>query len=555
MAGVYRDFFQFEEALTLYAQAQSIFRDINAPLDEAITLNEMGFLDHVLGQQEDALRNYNRGIELVEASFSDLLQPGQAATFLDDQIQIYLRTVNLLADTEAWTDAFHVTEQARARSFLRQLAGSSLTSANGVAVVKEAQQIKNERAALARQLQQLRTAAPEARSDADNAAIAGAEAELEAIDRAFAKFCDRLEQDSLQDAALLCRTDSTLDDIQASLDADTALLSYFFTTDRVLAFVVGHNSFHAMELPVDEDDLRAQIIDGFRGDDLSITSVMPASIGPLYDALVRPVEPYLQAKRLGIVPHDVLHYLSFAALFDGEQYFGDRYSLFTLPSASALIYAQGLRKPAGDAPQALVLGNPTRDLFVTEEQVQSVAARYATAPLLRGQATETSFRSRSSAAALIHVAAHGTYDAADPLRTALQLAPDAQNDGRLEVGEIYTLDLHRATNLVVLSACESNINDLRTQRSLAVSPGDEVISLSRAFLYAGAPAVIASLWAVNAQPTNLLVDRFYTHLNAGAVPAEALQQAQIDVRASYPHPYFWAGFVVIGDPGGNRGVP
>ena len=109
--------------------------------------------------------------------------------------------------------------------------------------------------------------------------------------------------------------------------------------------------------------------------------------------------------------------------------------------------------------------------------------------------------------------------------------------------------------MVVLSACESNINDLRTERSIAVSPGDEVISLSRAFLYAGAPTVLASLWAVPAEQTNLLIDRFYAHWDSGTGADKALQQAQIDVRASYPHPYFWAGFVVTGSPGSGPAQP
>ena len=429
-AGVYRDFFEFERALELYRRAQSIFSDIRAPLDEAITLSEMGFLSQLLDHKADALRYYSRAIELVEASYSDLLQPRQAATFLDDQIGIYLRTVNLLADTGAWTDAFQVSEQARTRSFLNQLAASSLTSASGLAIVKEAQQLKNQSAGQQRLLQYLRGLPPDTRSQADNASIATAEVNLEANDRAFAALCVRLQQDSPQDAELICRTRSTLEDIQASLDEDTSLLSYFVTTDRVLAFVVSRTAFHAVELPIDEDELRTMIVEGFRGDDLRITSAPPRTIRPLYDALVRPIEPYLQTKRLGIVPHNVLHYLAFAALSDGKQYLSDRYSIFTLPSASTLPYAQALRKSTLGPIQALVLGNPTRDLFVVEEQVQNVGARYGAVPLVRSQASETAMRSQASEAWLIHIAAHGRYEPTDPLRTALELAPDARNDGR-----------------------------------------------------------------------------------------------------------------------------
>ena len=245
--------------------------------------------------------------------------------------------------------------------------------------------------------------------------IATAEVNLEANDRAFAALCVRLQQDSPQDAELICRTRSTLEDIQASLDEDTSLLSYFVTTDRVLAFVVSRTAFHAVELPIDEDELRTMIVEGFEPMIRVSPPPHPGQLGRYY-TVARPIEPYLQTKRLGIVPHNVLHYLAFAALSDGKQYRSDRYSIFTLPSASTLPYAQALRKSTLGPIQALVLGNPTRDLFVVEEQVQNVGARYGAVPLVRSQASETAMRSQASEAWLIHIAAHGRYEPTDPLR-------------------------------------------------------------------------------------------------------------------------------------------
>ena len=74
-----------------------------------------------------------------------------------------------------------------------------------------------------------------------------------------------------------------------------------------------------------------------------------------------------------------------------------------------------------------------------------------------------------------------------------------------------------------------------------------MVSLNRAFLYAGTPSVMASLWSVDDKVTGLLMERFYTHLRSGMSKAEALRQAQMDVRAEYPHPYYWAAFVLTGD--------
>jgi hypothetical protein len=94
---------------------------------------------------------------------------------------------------------------------------------------------------------------------------------------------------------------------------------------------------------------------------------------------------------------------------------------------------------------------------------------------------------------------------------------------------------------VVLSACQTNVG--------AVSAGDEVVGLTRAFLFAGTPTVISSLWNVDDKATTVLMERFYTHLRAGMGKAQALQQAQRDVRAQYPHPYYWASFVLTGSAG------
>lgn len=111
----------------------------------------------------------------------------------------------------------------------------------------------------------------------------------------------------------------------------------------------------------------------------------------------------------------------------------------------------------------------------------------------------------------------------------------------MEVHDIYTLDLTKTTNLVVLSACQTQLGEL--------SKGDEIVGLNRAFLYAGTPSVLATLWSVNDKVTGLLMEHFYTHLRSRMAVAEALRLAQMDIRVEYPHPYYWAAFVLTGDGG------
>ena len=118
----------------------------------------------------------------------------------------------------------------------------------------------------------------------------------------------------------------------------------------------------------------------------------------------------------------------------------------------------------------------------------------------------------------------------------------AGGEGDLELHDVLGLDLKK-TNLVVLSGCQSELG--RRSR------GDDVVALSRAFMYAGAPSVIASLWNVDDTATQELMTAFYRHVKDGMNKAEALRAAQIEVRQKRRSPYYWAGFVLTGDPGSS----
>ena len=135
------------------------------------------------------------------------------------------------------------------------------------------------------------------------------------------------------------------------------------------------------------------------------------------------------------------------------------------------------------------------------------------------------------------VSAYRTMIFADPLSSALLLVPGGGEDGRLEVRELFGLDLH--ARLVVLSACETGLG--------ALSRGDELVGLQRAFLYAGTPAVITTLWKVDDRASYELMRAFYDRLS-GLGATEALRQAQRETMRTFPHPFAWAAFGLAGLP-------
>jgi len=158
--------------------------------------------------------------------------------------------------------------------------------------------------------------------------------------------------------------------------------------------------------------------------------------------------------------------------------------------------------------------------------------------LLRQEATKPRTRGPLGSQSLIHLATHADFDQEDPLGSALLLRPEGSDDGRLEVQEIFSLELN--ASLVILSACETSLGRIKE--------GDEVIGLTRAFIYAGTPSVITTLWKVNDRASYELMREFYRNLKSGRNKGEALRQAQLATLAKYPHPYYWAAYQLTGEP-------
>ena len=154
--------------------------------------------------------------------------------------------------------------------------------------------------------------------------------------------------------------------------------------------------------------------------------------------------------------------------------------------------------------------------------------------------TESLVKANSGTSDILHFACHGKFELEHPLYSGLLLLPDKDNDGRLEVNEIFQLQLKPAY-LVTLSACETNVG--------SISPGDEIIGLTRAFIYAGTPSILASLWKVDDQYTEKLMASFYRELkNADKIDALHTARQEIMNEPGKRQPFYWAAFVLIGDP-------
>jgi len=183
----------------------------------------------------------------------------------------------------------------------------------------------------------------------------------------------------------------------------------------------------------------------------------------------------------------------------------------------------------------LAMAPASTRLTYTQQESQSVSQYFSKQRkvLLGNQATESSFKRFAGEFDVIHLATHGYFNKLNPLLSGVMLEPDAQEDGRMEVHEILGLKLH--AQLVTLSACDTALG---SGYFAEVPAGDDLIGLTRAFLYAGTPSVLASLWEVNDRSAVSLMRDFYGRLRTvDKASALAMTQRDLRRRGAYRHPY------------------
>ena len=525
---------QNNTARDFYQKAFEITKEINDTVGSANTLSNIAYLREQENQPELAIDIYKQAVDnFIEKIIFDQSSDESKTSFLEQYLDTYTSLINLLWNQGRFQEAFNYVERARARVFLNQIASRPSDFPADVALLKQEQELRNQINDLNRQIVNLNSGFS---SQRNLRAISNYKSELNTREQEYINLLEQIKRHKPESADLVSVNSAKIEEIQSLLDKDTTLIEYFLTEDRTLAFLVTQDDIIPVTLDVSRPDLIEAVDALYEYDFATLQAIHPGSLQKLHQWLIAPLQNHISTSKLGIVPHNILHYLPFAALTDGEQYLSNEYALFSLPSASVMRFLQDKQKP--DNQILMALGNPTLDLPFAQREVEQISNLYDTQPLINNKALESTIWSQANQANILHLATHGEYNPISPLLSTLHLVEGNGYDGRLEVHEIYGLNLKTATNLVVLSACQTQIGK--------VSRGDEIVGLNRAFLYAGTPSVIASLWNIDDEASSLLMKRFYTYLKEGKSKAEALQLAQKDTRVKYPHPYYWSGFILTG---------
>ncbi|MFS8086799.1 MAG: CHAT domain-containing protein, partial [Acidobacteriota bacterium] len=342
-------------------------------------------------------------------------------------------------------------------------------------------------------------------------------------------------------------------EVAHQLNAGTALVEYVLGERNLVIFVLTSEGLQAKTVPVRAADLQVKV-ETLR--DLMLrknTNEWKLPAAGLYQTLIAPIEDagWLRGiKRVYIAPHAILHYLPFAALLKNtgnqSRFLIDDYILAYLPAAAALVYVE---KPTRSSRSVLAMAPANPRLQYTQQESQSISGLFpAQNKLLLGtRATESSFNQLANRYDVIHLATHGFFNKLNPLLSGVVLEPDAEEDGRLEVHEI--LELRLDADLVTLSACDTALG---SGYFAEVPAGDDLVGLTRAFLFAGTPSVLASLWEVNDRSAVQLMHGFYDELRkSDKATALAKTQREMRARGIYRHPYYWSAFVLVGRMNGK----
>jgi CHAT domain-containing protein len=456
---------------------------------------------------------------------------------------IYRSLIDLLAQQGRMAEAFQVLEASRARSLLSMLAARDLVFDLDVSPEKErARRAVGADYESARQrLERGRAGSQEAALQAKLAELRERQIELEA----------EIRQASPRLAAL--REPQPLDGAQvaAHLSPGTLLIAYSVGSERTIAFALDHggNGPQGYVVPAGEAELRRRI-EAWRRLAREPGRRFRAEARRLYALLLGPLaEPLLRAQRVVISADGPLHALPFAALRDQRGYLAESKALAFVPSGT--VYAQqiGSRHPRRWGPPAafgdpLYAGGTLPPLPGSRREVSALAAAFPeTRTYLARQATEERVKALERDTRFVHFAVHGLVDERAPLDSALALSTRAAPDANADSGFLYAWEVFERvrldTDLVTLSACES--------ASGADRRGEGLIGLTRAFLYAGARSVLASLWTVGDASTGAFMKSFYEAWARGATKAEALRLAQVDAIRRGQRPLRWAGFQLYGD--------
>jgi tetratricopeptide (TPR) repeat protein len=503
--------------------------------------NTLGRLKELNGAIDQAEQLYSKAIEQMESLRGNIRLDEMRLSFGRDKYQVYENMVGLKLAKGDRHAAFQFVERSKSRTLIDLLE-------------KNLETVWDTGADESPRLQRIRKIREELNIFYSRLNEVGATARAAAADTVTKEEISRREQELVELlrevgseksgwATLQSMKIPSVEEVNAMLGRDEVLVEYYTIGDRFQAFVIGHDSFHVVQDLTTIKDVRACLkgltfqlskfhleTDYVQKHTQRLLRATQHHLNELYKQLIEPLKDYLSGRSIVFVPHNMLHYLPFQALYDGTNYLIDSYDVVRAASTSVLKICR--EKKIQKTEQDLVLAVADEMTPHITEEVEALRRLLPKGLFFVGsEAREDKLRRYGQTAGKLHIAAHGIFRADNPMFSSLKLG-----DSWLNLFDIFNLQL--GAELTVLSACETGMS--------AVWEGDELLGLARGFLYAGTPSLVVSLWTVNDRSTAQLMEHFYEDLQNGESKSRALQSAVLKVKTVFPHPYYWAPFILMG---------
>jgi CHAT domain-containing protein len=502
----------------------------------------------LLGRVAAAQNKYRRAVQQYQAAAAAINRVQRRLTitlrtdFLEDKGEASRRLITLYLQMGNTAQAFEALEGAKSQIWLAYLTDReslrwSREDAASQALIAELESLRAEHQSFYQQANRL----PNAPQRPGTVMPEQAVIEMKKREGRMRTITEQLYLRNADDRKMEGAPAFSLEGTRQALDGESMLLEYYSDGENVWAFQLTQHTIKAQRLPVAMKDLK-QWVAQLHGNIEGVLTMGPQAPGAraltllaqrvlarLYDCLIGPLSLHQSQGRLVIVPYGELHFLPFHLLYNGDQYLIERYEIVILPAAG-LLSRPAPKRPAGA--RALAHSWEGR-LPYTAAEAQAVQKLFGGVICTEEQATRRAFS--VAPVQVLHVATHGQHRLDQPDLSFLQLA-----DGQLYGDDILQQDL--SYELVTLSACETG--------RARVAASEDLIGIGRGFLYAGAGALVLSLWQVGDQSTLGLMGRMYAALRAGASKASALRQAQMSILAEdgHLHPAFWGAFHLVGNP-------
>jgi CHAT domain-containing protein len=504
----------------------------------------VGYLCRKLGRTDEARAALDRAIRIVETTRAR--SSGEETRFFDHRSDAYVEMAGLLADEGDVKGALAYAERYRSRvliDLMRPMPGD------------RSQELSAEEAARERELLD-RLSALQGDGARENEELSTARREYDAFQHDLADAHPRLrvERGTLEPV--------TIDEAVARLPNDAALVEYVVTENATYAFVISHGTIEVRAIPVTRDELTKESA-AFRDLLAARRPDFRRLATSLHETLISPVADLLRKQRTWIlIPDGPLWNLPFQALVgrDGK-YVAEHAAIVYAPSMTAWVEmgrASAAERSGEKRRELLAFGNPTvpaasgtehlrgklAPLPEAETEVRSAARLYGAGSTVyfRDEATEERFKKEAGRYRILHLAGHGVLNDASPMHSYLILAAANRGteDGYLEARELMQMNL--GAELVVLSACETARGEY--------AAGEGIIGFSWALFAARCRTQVVSQWKVDSAATSVLMRKFHESVAPDRHrAASALQKSIKSMLQSkeYRHPFYWAGFVVLGD--------